>query len=187
MSFLASRDDARDLPDGPLEGIRPMSLYVGPGAMGLEVASFESGRQPTTAQMRALHERRQLRRATSVLVVVSHGNRRAALATRFGDEWALYADLDAAQVERLAEAALRQPDRHAADAFLRSRVAQLEQAVPGLRNAGLFALHELERGVRDRDGTTRTASTRRCGTSVALGRRNGAGRQVCKGASGRLQ
>lgn len=151
IGFLASRDDARDLVDEPLDGIHAAALFVGPGAMGLEVASFHAARQPSAAQLKTLHERRQRRRATPIVVVVTHGDGRAALVTRFGEEWAVHADLDAAQVERLAEAALSQPDRHAADAFLRSRVAQLEQAVPGLRNAGLFALHELEHGVRERD------------------------------------
>lgn len=45
--------------------------------------------------------------------------------------------------ERLCRAALDQPDRHAALAFLTQALPSLDTPVPGLRNEGLFALHAL--------------------------------------------
>ncbi|MEJ7810604.1 MAG: hypothetical protein WKG32_09380 [Gemmatimonadaceae bacterium] len=161
MPFLDTRDDARDLRDTAPAGVQPEALFVGRGAMGIEVAQFSAQRPPSAPQLRELHERRQQRRATPVLVVVTHGTRRVALAARFGDEWAINPDLDLRQVERLCELALDAPDRHAADALLRSKLAQLDQPVPGLRNAGLFALHELEHGVPARsDWSAASAAAR---------------------------
>ena len=147
MAFLETRDDTRDLREPGLDGIVPEALFVGPGAMGLEVAQFRATSQPTPAQLRELHERRQQRRATPVLVVVTYGEKRAAIAARFGEEWVTRIGLDVTQVERLSDAALDAPDRHSADALLRAKFAQLEQPIPGLRNVGLFAMHELEHGV----------------------------------------
>jgi hypothetical protein len=43
------------------------------------------------------------------------------------------------QAERLCRAALDQPDRHSALAFLAQALPSLDTPVPGLRNEGLFA------------------------------------------------
>jgi len=146
MSFLSDRD-SRDLSEAPLDAITPDALFLGGGSGGLEVAHFISSRPPTSAQLKELHTKRHRGRPAPVLIVVSHGRDRAALVTRFGDEWATKVDLPRSQVERLAAEALDAPDRHIADAVLRSKLPQLDLRVPGLRNAGLFALHELEEGV----------------------------------------
>lgn len=146
-AFLDSLD-YRDLVGAYPAGVRPVALFLGRGDGALEVAQFVAKLAPTRPQLRELHEIRRGKRATPVLVVVLHGSERASLAARFGDDWSLRGDLDAAQVERLAAAALAASDRHAADDFLRQRLAQLaEQPIPGVRNAGLFALHNLEHGV----------------------------------------
>jgi hypothetical protein len=160
MPFLA-RHDARDLRDGAPSGITPQSLFLGRGAGALELAHFAAERAPNANQLKELHERRQSRRATPVVIVVTHGANRAAIAARFGDEWSISADLDRSQVERLCDAALDAPDRHTADTLLRTKLPQLEQPVPGLRNAGLFAMHELERGVRARPDWNRARDTAR--------------------------
>jgi hypothetical protein len=55
----------------------------------------------------------------------------------------IQADKDPRAIERLCAAALRQPDRHAALMFLAQALPSLETPAPGLRNEGLFALHEL--------------------------------------------
>ena len=149
MPILGNREP-RDLRDDAVTGINPKALFVGLGPMGLEVPVYESNRTPSAAQLRELHDKRKQRRAAPVLVVVTHGVNRASIATRFGDEWALFPDLDLGQVERLCNLALDAPDRHAADAVLRSRIPQLGSVLPGVRNSGLFAMHELEQGVRAR-------------------------------------
>jgi hypothetical protein len=153
MSFLPDREP-RDLNEPSLDGIRPERLFLGSGPMGLEVAQFTSARRPTASQLRDLHDHRRQRRATPVLIVVTHSHGRAAIATRFGDEWSLQTDLDQSQVERLCTLALDAPDRHAADAVLRTRLPQLDSTLPGVRNSGLFAMHELEEGVRLRPDWT---------------------------------
>lgn len=149
-TFLGSRDDGRPLTGAYPEGFTPVALFLGPGAMGLEVAYFECVHQPGPGRIRALHEVRQGRRATPVVVAVTYGTDRAAIVTRFGDEWSLHPDLSREQAERLCQAALDAPDRHAADALLRAKLQQLALPIPGLRNAGLFAMHELEHGVPKR-------------------------------------
>lgn len=57
-------------------------------------------------------------------------------------------------VERLCRTALAEPDRHAASRFLRAAIPELETSLPGLRNEGLFATHELARGVPQRPDWT---------------------------------
>lgn len=140
MTFLATRDGARDLPAPAVPGFGAGALFLGRGPLGLEVVAYPASDQPSTIQLRELHHRRQAGRAAPVLVVVTHGHRRVALATRFGEDWSIHPDLDLAQAERLAAAALDAPHRLAADAYLRANLSQLDQPVPGVRNAGLFAL-----------------------------------------------
>ncbi|MGE0502052.1 MAG: hypothetical protein AB7I79_15300 [Rhizobiaceae bacterium] len=55
----------------------------------------------------------------------------------------IYAEKDAAAIERLCAAALEQPDRHSALVFLAGALPSLDTRAPGLRNEGLFASHEL--------------------------------------------
>ena len=59
----------------------------------------------------------------------------------------LLRDLDPAHVERIARAALAEPSRLAAARFLVATIGELESELPGLRNEGLFAAHELRTGV----------------------------------------
>jgi len=92
--------------------------------------------------------------------VVLYGEDRAALATAFGDEPSEHLDMERSQAERLCAALLDAPDRHAADSSLREKLRALaEQPIPGVRNAGLFALHELAHGV-PRRADWLTASSR---------------------------
>ena len=58
--------------------------------------------------------------------------------------------MDVGQVERLCREVLAQPDRHAALRLLSQALPSLETALPGLNNEGLLALHELGRGVPER-------------------------------------
>jgi hypothetical protein len=69
-------------------------------------------------------------------------------------------------VERICRAALDEPDRHSALRFLQSVIPDVKDAaVPGLRNDGLFATHELEAGVLQRSDWS--AATERAGPAVA--------------------
>ena len=61
-------------------------------------------------------------------------------------------DLGYAHAERLAAAALAEPDRHIAIRFLASALEGDPAEQPGLRNRGLLATHELLPGVPERRG-----------------------------------
>ena len=150
MPFLASRPDARPLADRAPTELTPDALFLGRGSQPIEVAHFTAGSRPTAAMLRDLHQQRRGKRATHVLVVVTYGpnGSRAAFGTMFGDDWTTSdIELDATQLERVVGDALDAPDRHGALALLRDRLGKLALSVPGLRNAGLFATHELETGV----------------------------------------
>jgi hypothetical protein len=148
MPFLVSRDP-RPLTGAPA-GLSPQGLFLGNGNQALEVALFSASAEPTRPLLRDALVKRIGQRATPVVVVVEWGADRASFATRVGEEIVVHSDLERGQVERLCEGALSAPDRHGAQRFLSMVAGQLEAPIPGLRNEGLFALHELASGVRSR-------------------------------------
>jgi hypothetical protein len=149
MAFLASREPRALTAEGP-STFRPLGLHLGAGAMGLEVAVYESPGRPTGSEVRGLQGARVGKRATPVVVVVLWGEGRAAVCGPAGADVAVALDADASQIERICDAALAIPGRHSARRFLDQHLAQLDAPVPGLRNSGLFAMHELEVGVPQR-------------------------------------
>ncbi len=129
--------------------------------MALEVLVFHGTRRPSNTELRRLHQERVGKRATPVVVIVLWGDGHAALCAPAGDDLTVFADADRAQIERICDTALQSPDRHAAIRFLSSALGQLDSPIPGLRNAGLFALHELEAGVpRRQDWPNSTGKAR---------------------------
>ncbi len=153
MPFLSVRTDARPLADTAPAGLTAVALFLGHGGQPLEVAHFRASTRPATATLHALHDARRGRRASHVVIVVTYGarNEHAAFGIAFGDEWTTSrAAIELAQLERVISAALEAPDRHTAIALLRDKLAKLSAPVPGVRNAGLFATHELEAGVPTR-------------------------------------
>lgn len=150
MAFLTHRDPRPLATDAP-GSLRPEGLFLGGGAMGLEVLALTADGEPQAPHLRALHRSRTGNRATPVVVVVLWGENRAAVCAPVGDDVFLATDADRSQVERLCDAALAAPDRHAARRLLGNALPQLHAPIPGLRNAGLFAIHELQNGVPRRD------------------------------------
>ncbi len=59
--------------------------------------------------------------------------------------------MNSGQLERLCQELLDQPDRHSALSLLSQTLPSFDTKLPGLRNEGLFALHELEHGVPQRN------------------------------------
>jgi hypothetical protein len=160
MTFLQSREP-RQLTTPAPSGMTPESLFVGAGAMALEVVVFRASRRPSNAELRQLHQERVGKRATPVVVIVLWGDGRASLCGLAGDDLRVVGDAHRAQIERICDAALHSPDRHAAIRFLSTALGQLDSPIPGLRNAGLFALHELEAGVpRRQDWQTSAGKAR---------------------------
>lgn len=135
-----------ELPRRPLpqkvSGFSPLGLYLGAGDLGLEVAVYESASRPTSKALQDAWKERRGTRAAPVLVVALQGDR-AWVCGPSGENLPILADKDVGAIERLCAAALKQPDRHAALIFLNQALPSLDTPAPGLRNEGLFALHEL--------------------------------------------
>jgi len=130
----------------PGDGIlKAVELHVGPGQQGLEIAVVSATSRPADSVLHGAWEARRARRATPVLLVALYGDR-VAICGPTGEKPPVNADLNAGQAERLCREALNQPDRHAALRFLAQALPSLSTKLPGLRNEGLLALHELEHG-----------------------------------------
>jgi hypothetical protein len=125
---------------------KPLALFLGQGPNGLEVAVFESATQPTASNLRAIWNSRLAGRATPLLTVVLFGQS-AALCGPNGDPPPTFTSLARDRVERICRAALAEPDRNAALRFLSSVIPEADSPLAGLRNEGLFATHELQRGL----------------------------------------
>lgn len=120
----------------------------------LEVLYCEHDRVPTPTQLRSAWKTRQDRRGVPLLLVVLHGGV-AYVCGPSGEDPTVYPDLDAGQVERIAQEALEQPTRQTALRSLRDSLGVLEeQGLPGLRNEGFLATHELVHGVPARQDWT---------------------------------
>jgi hypothetical protein len=124
----------------------PLALYLGSGPNALEVAVLSSNVQPTATNLRAIWNSRLAGRATPLLVVVLHG-KSAALCGPNGDPPPAFMALGPDRVERICRSALAEPDRNAALRFLSSVIPEADAALPGIRNEGLFATHELQKGL----------------------------------------
>ena len=130
-------------------GFQPIGLFVGNGAHAIEVAVAQLEREPSRNALLEGWKSRRGARAAPVLLVVLHPNG-AGLCGAAGESPPVYRNVDRAQVERLAGEVLDLPDRHAALRFLSQTLPSLETALPGINNAGLVALHELQHGARHR-------------------------------------
>ena len=150
-TFLADLEDMRPLATlADAGGLEPMGLVIGPGGGGLEVAVAKAAHKPPQDVVRNAWKARQGGRATPVLLTILYGDR-AALCGPTGETPPVFLDLDVGQVERICRTALAEPNRHAASRFLWSILPEVrESKIPGLRNQGLFATHELEKGVPQR-------------------------------------
>jgi hypothetical protein len=140
MDFL---EDLQRRPLGQaVPGLTPEGLYIGPGDLGLEVAVYLAAARPAGRLLQDAWKARRGTRAAPVFVVAMHDGR-AWVCGPTGDDLPILADKEPVVIERLCRTALKQPNRHAALLFLAQALPSLETSAPGLRNEGLFALHEL--------------------------------------------
>ena len=123
-------------------GLISAGLYIGPGTLGLEVAVYNANTRPSAGALQGAWRARRGARAAPVLVVVLHGEK-ASICGPTGEDLPVHVDKDPGMIERLCISSLNQPDRHAALIFLMQALPSLDTSAPGLRNEGLFALHEL--------------------------------------------
>jgi len=133
------------LPSWPF---RLLGIAYGQGrSQQLEVLYSEADRSPSPTQLRSAWKARQDRRGVPLLVVVLYGGK-AQVCGPSGEDPTVFANLDPGQVERVCQEALEQPSRQAALHSLRDSLASLEEeGLPGLRNEGFLAAHELTSGV----------------------------------------
>ena len=128
-------------------GDRPAKLYLGRGPLALEVVVVALDGRPRIADLRAMFRARSGRRATPVLIVAPWGEGRAAVCGPTEHNPVEHRDLPVEQVEAVCGKALDEDGRHTAIRLLLRRLPALDAPIPGLRNGGLFAMQELERGV----------------------------------------
>ena len=146
------------------QGITPLYYWTGQGTYGLEVTYGTSESKPKMPTVREVWKRRHKQRAAPLLVVISYPDgaaRRAMVCGPTGEDPRVI-DVEHGQAERLADAALRERDRHQAIRFLADALEGEPDEHPGLRNKGLLATHELLHGVPRRSDWG--SATARCGT-----------------------
>jgi hypothetical protein len=138
-------------PDGCPAGFEPEFVVVGnsdAGGMALEVAvsKWTKHEPPTREALTRLHTLRVNKRAQPVVLVVET----SAGAIVFGPNSASapLGPLPVEQSQRVIQAALDEPTVIAARARLAGLVQSIDStAMPGVKNSGLFANHELRVGV----------------------------------------
>ncbi len=152
-TFLIDRDPVRwSAPDGFPTLLKPAGLFHQETPGGLEVVLATASRRPKTSDLRRAWLKRRAGRAAPVLLLVFYPDAdgdRIALCGPSGEKPVAHHDLDPSHMERLAAVALAEPNHHAANRFLLAALAELGSKIPGLRNVGLLATHELSTGVQD--------------------------------------
>ena len=142
-------------PVGCPSGFKTVEVVQGnsdQSAMYLEVAiaNWNGSTQPTRDQLKRLHLLRVNKTATPVVLVIELDSRGTLIFGPNADA-APIGPLPQEQVQRIVQAALDEPTVLAA----RTRLNGLAEAVdstkmPGVKNSGLFANHELRVGVPQR-------------------------------------
>ena len=150
MPFLDHCHDARSLADRSADGLTPDALFLGRGTQAIAVAHFAAPARPTTNTPRDLHHRRRGKRATLVRVVCTEvptdcALRSARSSATSGRPMVPSWTRDNASGRSMMRSTL--PTGTRSKALLRDKLAKLDRSVPGVRNAGLFAMHELDPGV----------------------------------------
>lgn len=128
-------------------GLADARLFVGQGSSALEVVVCNSAEAPRLPHLRSAWKARQGGRAAPLLIAVLHGER-ATLCGPVGDDPPTYPNVEPGQAERICREALEQADRHAALRSLRDALPSVEARLPGIRNEGFLATHELAEGFR---------------------------------------
>jgi hypothetical protein len=162
IDFLRNYDDIQPwVSDSVVEEVSPQFIALGLGAYALEVAFAVSTKRPTHAAVKTYWQQRHGNSPSPLLLVVAYevaGSHMASICGATVGSLTVIDDLELSHVERLAEAALLQPDRHFALRHLNDKLSALtESPIAGIRNSGLFALHELLVGVPARADWARAA------------------------------
>ncbi len=130
-------------------GLRPAGLFIGQGPLALEITVAHAVRQPSDGEIRRVWKARQGNRGAPLLLVILHSDK-ASLCGPIGEVPPINHNMTTGQAERLCRKLLEQPDRHLALKLLDQTLPSFKTRLPGLRNEGLLALHELEHGTPKR-------------------------------------
>lgn len=121
----------------------PEGVFIGVGALALEVAVARSHGRPTSAILQRAWRDRLAGRPNPLIVVALYGTR-AAVCGPGGEPPPVYWDIEIEAAERICDAALGEPNRHAAWRLIESVFGGLEDELLGLRNEGLLATYYLK-------------------------------------------
>lgn len=144
------------------EALEPVGMWLGKGSNPLEVA-VAHGERPAKSEIRRIWQERHGHRASPLMVLVlypSGSTQRACACGPIGEDPPVVMDLAPDHVERIVTAALDEPDRHSASRFLLTALPS-EDELPGIRNTGMFATHDLEHGLPSRPDWTEAVSAGR--------------------------
>jgi hypothetical protein len=142
-------------------------IYVGGGdhdlALHVVTAEYKGSGEPTAAQLKNLHKLRTDGRMAPVVLVVEVDSRHCVVFGHNAD-WASTRKIEYSTVARILQAALDDPNPIAARERINTFRDALETtSLPGIKNSGLFANHELATGV-----PTRPDFDKACQRSVPL-------------------
>ena len=149
MEFLSKSELKPRALDLTLNNLSPEGLFLGNGNQALEVAVFSSSSKPSSGILEQAFKKRKSGRAVPVLVIVNYTSGTSICGVG-GEHPPVFHCKDMNQVERLCESALKLADRNAAINFLSEALPSLETSLPGISNEGLFSLHELTYGIKNR-------------------------------------
>lgn len=131
--------------------IKSRGLWIGKEHMALEVMVGVVENRPTSNELQRIWNWRREGRATPILLVVSYQgtdlSQLVAICGPTGEEPPILYDIPPSVADRICRTALEERDRHAATRFLRSVLPEAQSVIPGIRNEGFLASHELQSGV----------------------------------------
>lgn len=118
--------------------------------MEIATARYTASGEPTLASLKRLHTKRQNGRVTPVLLAVILADGRVTLFEPTTST-APTRPIDLSQADRFLQAVLDEASPVAARTRLKGLLQSLDTtAIPGVKNSGLFANHELRNGVPSR-------------------------------------
>ncbi len=146
--FLSDLHPRKWLPEES-SALHPVGLFLGKGTLAMEIVVARAAHLPSDGEIRKIWNARKGNRGCPVLLVILTPSQ-ACLCGPTGEKPPINPDMDFGQLERLCRKLLDQPDRHVALSLLSQTLPSFDTQLPGLRNEGLLALHELEHGVPQR-------------------------------------
>jgi len=129
--------------------LQPAKLFLGKGTLAMEIVVADAMHLPSDGEIRKIWNDRKGNRGCPVLLIILTPSQ-VCLCGATGEKPPIYPDMDLGQLERLCRKLLAQSDRHSALSLLSQTLPSFDTQLPGVRNEGLLALHELEYGVPQR-------------------------------------